>query len=144
MTKIKGIRKWAQNIDRNKEDAPPAVLMHFIKLAGGKEKEKKEKREEKEKMQVTIIGIKKGETKNQKVFYNYYGLKQFSDYDMENAECTGQEPVTAFSYKDYNVQVGDLVDFRYEPGYQGQATLSDIIMVSPNTPFDTKEKKDSK
>ena len=63
---------------------------------------------------------------------------------MENAECTGQEPVTAFSYKDYNVKVGDLVDFRYEPGYQGQATLSDIIMVSPNTPFDTKEKKDSK
>ena len=59
MTKIKGIRKWAQNIDRNKEDAPPAVLMHFIKLASGKEKEKKEKREEKEKMQVTIIGIKK-------------------------------------------------------------------------------------
>ncbi len=49
MTKIKGIRKWAQNIDRNKEDAPPAVLMHFIKLASGKEKEKKrEKRGERE------------------------------------------------------------------------------------------------
>lgn len=97
-------------------------------------------------MQVTIVGIKKGQTKNNKDFFNYYGLKQFSDYDKENSECDGQEPVTAFSYKDYMVQVGDLVDFQYEPGFEGRATLSNIIMIKPGggIPFENKEKKDSK
>lgn len=95
-------------------------------------------------MQVTIVGIKKGETKTQRAFYNYYGLKDFSDYDQGNAECEGQEVVDAFSYKDYNLHVGDLVDFQYEPGFKGQAALSNIVMIKPETsPFDEK-KKDSK
>ncbi|MBO5472198.1 MAG: hypothetical protein J6A08_00170 [Lachnospiraceae bacterium] len=94
-------------------------------------------------MKCTIVGIKKGKTKNGKECYNYYGVKDFSDYDRENSECQGQEPVSAFSYKDYSVMVGDVVDFRYEPGFEGRATLEDIVMVEPagKTPFDNAEGK---
>ena len=102
-------------------------------------------------MQVTIVGIRKGETKNKKVFYNYYGLKAFSDYDMETSECEGRQPVSEFSYKDYGLAVGDVVDFQYEPGYEGRATLSNVIMIemAGGTPFDKEKvqepaKKDSK
>lgn len=96
-------------------------------------------------MQVTIVGIRKGETKNKKTFYNYYGLKEFSDYDMENGDCEGQQPVDAFSYKDYGVSVGDVVDFQYEPGFEGKAVLSNIVMVklAGGTPFDADRAKDT-
>lgn len=93
-------------------------------------------------MKCTIVGIKKGKTKNGKDCYNYYGLKDFGDYDLSNSECRGQEPVSAFSYKDYTVEVGDLVDFRYEPGFQGQASLEDIILIKPaGVPFEENRKE---
>lgn len=96
-------------------------------------------------MQVTIVGIRKGETKNKKVFYNYYGLKDFSDYDMENGDCEGHQPVGEFSYKDYGLSVGDVVDFQYEPGFEGKAVLSNVIMIkmAGGTPFDGDKAKDA-
>lgn len=97
-------------------------------------------------MQVTIVGIKKGETKNKKPCFNYYGLRNFSDYDMENSDCDGHQPVEAFSYKDYGIAVGDLVDFQYEPGFEGRATLSNIVMVKMGSgnPFETGMKEAAK
>lgn len=91
-------------------------------------------------MQVRIVGIKSGETKNRKPCFNYYGLRNFSDYDLENSTCFGQQPVEAFSYKDYGVSVGDLVDFQYEPGFEGRATLSNIVMIEMHggDPFENK------
>lgn len=96
-------------------------------------------------MRVKLVGIRQGETKNKKTFYNYYGLKDFSDYDRENGECKGQMPVEAFSYKDYGVSVGDIVDFQYEPGYEGKAQLSNIVMLemAGGTPFDAGAVKDT-
>ena len=91
----------------------------------------KKKTEEKEMAKCTIVGIKKGTTKNDKVCFNYYALKEFSYYDKGNSECWGQDIVSAFSYTDYHLEVGDLVDFRYEPGFEGKATLSDIVMLQP-------------
>ncbi len=95
-------------------------------------------------MRVTIIGIKKGVTKNKKPCYNYYGQRDFSDYDMENSECEGHQPVSEFSYKDYGLSVGDVVDFQYEPGFEGKAALSNVIMIqmAGSTPFD-KDAKDT-
>lgn len=100
-------------------------------------------------MKVEIVGIRKGKTKNGKDFFNYYGLKEFSNYDQENGECDGRMPVDAFSYMDYGVAVGDIVDFQYEPGFEGKATLSNIVMIQMGSgnPFDSgKEagKKDGK
>lgn len=80
-------------------------------------------------MRVEIVGIRHGKTKTGKESYNYFGLREFSDYDQENSECSGKQPVDAFSYKDYGVAVGDVVDFQYEPGYEGKAQLSNIVMV---------------
>lgn len=97
-------------------------------------------------MKCKIVGIKKGTTKSGKECYNYYGLKEFSDYDQANNECQGKEPVSAFSYTNYSVQVGDLVDLRYEPGFQGQASLEDIVMIEPagGAPFEKKAEKAAK
>lgn len=106
-------------------------------------------------MQVKIVGIKKGETKNKKPCFNYYGLRDFSDYDMENSVCLGHQLVSEFSYKNYGLSIGDVVDFQYEPGYEGKATLSNVVMIkmAGGTPFDGEaskeaakgaEKKDSK
>lgn len=89
-------------------------------------------------MQVTIVGIRKGETKNKKPCFNYYGLRDFSDYDKENSECEGSQVIVEFSYKDYGLSVGDVVDFQYEPGFEGRATLSNVVMIkmAGGTPFD--------
>lgn len=102
-------------------------------------------------MRVEIVGIRRGKTKTGKDSYNYFGLREFSDYDQENSECSGKQPVEAFSYRDYGVAVGDVVDFQYEPGYEGKAQLSNIVMMQPGggNPFGsdtTKEaaKKDGK
>ena len=81
-------------------------------------------------MQVKICGIRKGTTKTGKVFCNYYGVKDFSAYDAENNECQGHEATSAFSYKDYGLQPGDLVDFQYEPsGFDGKAVLGNIVVL---------------
>lgn len=100
-------------------------------------------------MRVQLVGIREGETKNGKPCYNYYGLKDFSDYDKENSKCEGMEPVSAFSYKDYGVMVGDIVDFQYEPGYEGKAVLSNIVMIemhsgSNSNPFIPESEKTEK
>lgn len=97
-------------------------------------------------MKCTIVGIKKGTTKNGKQCFNYYGLKDFSDYDLENSECQGHDVVSAFSYKDYGVMTGDEVDLRYEPGFEGRATLDDIVVLKPagKIPFDENKGKAAK
>lgn len=83
-------------------------------------------------MKVTIIGIKKATTKNGRDFCQYFIQKPFSDYDMENSDVTGFQTSSEFSYKDYNLKVGDECDFQYEPGFDGKATLSDVIVLKPN------------
>ena len=97
-------------------------------------------------MEITIVGIKKGKTKKGQECFNYFGTKPFSDYDQQNSECRGMDIISAFSYTDYNLEVGDLVDFRYEPGFEGRATLADIVMVRPagNPPFEDKKETANK
>lgn len=96
--------------------------------------------------EIKIVGVKKGTTKKGAECFNYYGVKNFTDYDQQNSFCMGQTVVSEFSYTDYGVEVGDIVDFRYEPGFEGKATLVDIVMLRPagNVPSDQKQEKDKK
>lgn len=89
---------------------------------------------------ITLVGIQKGRTKNGKDFYNYFGLKEFSNYDHENSECHGQRVITEFSYTNYDIAIGDVVEFKYEPGYEGKAVLADVVLVKPggHIPFEEK------
>lgn len=80
-------------------------------------------------MRVTIVGVKKSESKGRDAF-NYFGLKDFTDYEIKNSECVGQMVVAEFSYTDFNLKPGDVVEFDYEPGYQGRATLTGVRPVS--------------
>lgn len=97
-------------------------------------------------MQVTILGIKKGTYKGKdgvnKTAYNYSCMKNYTEYEKENAECIGNDVIREYSSKEYPVQVGDVVDLIYEPGFEGKATLVDMRMVKiTNTPFEKKGDK---
>ncbi len=83
-------------------------------------------------MKVTITGIKKAKTKNGREFSQYYYEKAFTDYERENSDCLGMTVGSEFSYKDYNLKPGDVCDFMYEPGFEGKATLSDVVVLKPN------------
>ena len=97
-------------------------------------------------MRVEILGVKKVTLKNGKVGINYMGTKEFTDYDQQNGECQGVDVVREFSYMDYNLCPGDIVNFDYEPGFEGRATLRDVTMIEMakarnNVPFEEKDKK---
>ncbi len=83
-------------------------------------------------MKVTIIGIRKAKTKNGREFCSYFYEKAFTDYERENSDCLGMTVGSEFSYKDYNLKPGDVCDFMYEPGFEGKATLSDVVVLKPN------------
>jgi len=98
-------------------------------------------------MRVTIVGVKKSEYKNKdgvmKSSYNYYGIKEFTRYEQENADCEGHAIVSEWSGVDFNVHPGDVVEFIYEPGFQDKATLVDVqpVALADSNPFT--EKKDA-
>lgn len=83
-------------------------------------------------MKVFISGIKKAKTKNGRDFCQYYFEKAFTDYEKENSDCLGMAVGSEFSYKDYGLKPGDVCDFQYEPGFEGKATLSDVVVLKPN------------
>lgn len=90
-------------------------------------------------MKVEIVGVRKSESKGRPAF-NYSGLKEYTDYERENSECEGRDVVSEFSYQDFGVHQGDIVEFYYEPGYQGRATLVDMKIVTPAKKLTTENK----
>lgn len=100
-------------------------------------------------MKVTIVGVKKsvykGKDGQMKSGYNYCGLKDFTSYEMESADCEGQDIIREWSSVDFNVHVGDVVEFIYEPGYQDKAMLVDVRMIEAagtGNPFEGKTAQD--
>ena len=96
-------------------------------------------------MLVKILGVKKrtymGNDKRERTGFNYMGVKEFTDFEIENSECKGYDVVREFSSKDYAVEPGDVVEFLYEPGYEGRATLVGVRSVSmKDNPFEKEEK----
>ena len=81
-------------------------------------------------MQVKIVGVKKSEYKGKdgrnKIGYNYSGVKGYTPYEQENADCEGQDVIKEFSSMDFNIHPGDVVDYIYEPGYKDMATMVDV------------------
>ena len=81
-------------------------------------------------MKVTITGIMKGKNKAGRDFTQLYATTVFTDYELESNDCTGHKTIDVFTYLDCgSLQIGDVVDLVYEPGFQGRATLTDIIPV---------------
>lgn len=84
-------------------------------------------------MQVTIVGVKRSEYEKDGVrreSFNYCGTREYTDYEKENSSCVGLDVIKEFSSKYFDVHPGDVVDFVYEPGYQGKAQLVNIRMIS--------------
>lgn len=95
-------------------------------------------------MRVTVIGVKvsqyKGKEGQIKTGYNICGLKDFTRYELENADCEGQDVIREFSSVNFNVHPGDVVEFIYEPGFQDKATLVDVQVISvADNPFPDKK-----
>lgn len=77
-------------------------------------------------MKVTIVGVKNAQTKSGRDFWEYYYQKNFTDYDLDNAECSGLTVGSEFSYKDYGLRPGQICEFQYEPGFNDKATLTNV------------------
>lgn len=97
-------------------------------------------------MQVLIVGVKKVEYKGRdekgKVGFNISGLKDYTRYEQENSECEGQDVICEWSSIDFGVHPGDKVEFIYEPGYQGKATLVDVQIIElAGNPYAEEKKK---
>lgn len=81
-------------------------------------------------MKVTITGIMKGTSKNNRQFTQFFGTTPFTGYEIESNDCTGLKTVEVFTYQNFGaVKVGDVCEFLYEPGFQGRATLTDVLVV---------------
>ncbi len=78
-------------------------------------------------MKATILGTSRGTTKTGKDFMNIFASKNFTDYEMQNNTVEGVSCFKEFTYNDYNIKPGDEVEFVYEPGFEGRATLVDVI-----------------
>lgn len=100
-------------------------------------------------MEVVIVGVKKSEYVKDgrtRQAVNYCGIKQFTRYEQDNADCEGEDVIREFSSTDFNIHPGDRVEFVYEPGYQDKATLVDVkvLAIADKPPFDQKQEKDKK
>lgn len=95
-------------------------------------------------MKVTIIGVSAGKTKTGRDYWRLFFSKQFSDYEISNSECAGLAVGSEFSYRNYNLAPGDECDLQYEPGYEGKAVLSDVVVLKPagGVPFDKEKEKE--
>lgn len=96
-------------------------------------------------MVVQILGVKRSEYKGKdggnRIGFNYMGTKDFTRYEKENTQVEGFDVVREFSSTDYNLHPGDVVDFMYEPGFEGRATLVDVRMLKiADSPFDGEDK----
>lgn len=96
-------------------------------------------------MECKIVGIRKGESKG-KPCWNIAATKDYSAYDQQNSECAGVDVVSEFTYIDFGLHPGDVVEFVYDKGFQGRATLVDVKILSPagGTPFDNKQSEKDK
>lgn len=96
-------------------------------------------------MRVTLVGVKRSDYKGKdgqlKTGFNIYGVKDYTRYEMENAQCEGQAVVQEWTNIDFNIHPGDVVELIYEPGFQDKATLVDIQVIKiADNPFPDKDK----
>lgn len=82
-----------------------------------------------------LVGVKVITTKAGNKGYEYAFIDKYSEYDMQHAECFGNQVFSEYSSQAFNVNVGDEVEIIYGKGFQGKAQLTGILSVS-----DSKEK----
>lgn len=80
-------------------------------------------------MSVTIIGTRKGKTKDNSDAFMYYFSEPFTDYEASNGECLGSKCGSEYSRQDFGVKPGDVVDLIYSKGFQDKAVLSGMTIV---------------
>lgn len=77
-----------------------------------------------------IVGIREVKSKTSgKVYYYYYFMEDFTDYEKDSAEhCAGHKVSYEASTVRFDVNVGDKVKCYYEKGFQDKAVLADMIV----------------
>ena len=66
-----------------------------------------------------------------KTGYTYSFMKEYTDYEKESSHCDGYAVTTEFSYKQFDVNIGDYVTPVYEKGFQDKAVLINLIPFKP-------------
>lgn len=89
-----------------------------------------------------LVGKKVATSKTGTKYYSYYFQVPFTDYELENAECTGCAVAIENCTKDFpNVGIGDEVILSYAKGFQDKAVLNQIVVVQKNPCVEDGKKK---
>lgn len=89
-----------------------------------------------------VIGKKAYTSSNSgKTGYTYYFASDFKQNEIDGGDCEGRCTLSEFSYTNFNVIPGDIVELEYDKGYQDKAVLENIEVVQPATPFKDKPKE---
>lgn len=73
-----------------------------------------------------VVGIFRGQNKENKSFTVLHVIKDFDDYQLDNAE--GNAVDTLFIRGQLKVDIGNEIDPIYGVGYQGKAIVKDIVI----------------
>lgn len=89
---------------------------------------------------LTIVGIKKAvSAKTGKTFTTYYCNGLFSDYELENNETYGVTCETVGTTENYDIKVGDVVEFYYGKAIGNYQPVIGFKLIQ-GAPFDKKDK----
>lgn len=76
----------------------------------------------------TVVGVRKGVTKQAKPFTVIHVLSDFDDYMLQHG-CDGQMAQNIYIGKYVDVCIGDVVSAVYGVGFGGKAIVTDIEKV---------------
>lgn len=78
----------------------------------------------------TVVGIRETKSKSSgKAWFNYFLMEDYNDYEKENSvQCSGVKVSVEETALRFDVQVGDKVKCYYDKGFQGKASLSEMIV----------------
>lgn len=77
-----------------------------------------------------VVGIRETKSaKTGKSWYVYHLMEEFTDYEKEHSEyCAGGKVCVEETALKFDVNVGDKVKCYYDKGYQGQASIAEMIV----------------
>lgn len=80
-------------------------------------------------MKEIVIGIKRGTSKKNSPFTILYTSSPFTDYDVTNFHCEGNQVKDTYIRDYVNVNVGDAIEYIYQPGFNNQAIVTGVNVI---------------
>ena len=77
-----------------------------------------------------VVGIRETKSKTTgRSWFVYYLVEEFTDYEKDNSEvCSGVKVTSEETSLRFDVNVGDKVKCYYDKGFQGKASIAEMIV----------------